>query len=925
MTLSILPASKASRFYVQWLNADPLNRQKLIDAVSDNTLSTQDFPMLLQNETLAGFTLARSMRRVRNLVLAHLIKRDLSGKADLSEVVATMTAFAEFAILAFTDHLMAEMVASHGMPVGGHSGEEQELIVIAMGKLGGEELNVSSDIDLIFVFPENGDTRPTGPGVRSLSNSEFFTRLGKRLIAALSEITEDGSVFRVDMALRPNGASGPLVSSFASLERYFLVQGREWERYAWIKARAVTGRKKDIEALDSIILPFVYRRYLDFGVIDAIRSMHRQIRAEVLRQEKSHPRRNINIKLGRGGIREIEFLVQMFQLIRGGRDPALRNRSTREILRILVDKRQIDADISDELLRTYIFLRELEHRLQYLDDAQTHVLPASPDDLVLIAKMMGFSDTTGFMEELDRHSTFVASQFDAIFSDRGTASSEEAQLDLNQMSPSAQPENEQLLMLEAKLDLLGFAHAQPAASRMLALFRSGRIRTLSDIGRARLHTAINLALPLVVESPTDQNRTLSGVLDFFESIAQRSAYLSLLAEYPVALDRLVRMIDASDWAAQYLTRHPILLDELLDVRMLLTEPDWPLFARELNHRLELERGDTEQQMDTLRNMHHTQLFRLLAQDLEGALTVERLADHLSDLADIIIEATVREAWLAMPNRHTDVPRFAVIAYGKPGGKELGYASDLDLIFLYDDAHESAPMLYARLVQRFITWMTTATSAGRLFEVDTALRPDGSSGLIVSSVDSFEKYQRSSAWTWEHQALTRARFCAGETGIGVRFEALRDEILRLSRDEGTLRQDVLDIREKLAVSQPAHPGIFDLKHDMGGMIDIEFLVQYLVLRHAGAFPELVRNAGNIALLHLCEKLGLIPPGSGQAVADIYRNFRKWQHMSRMQGEEVARVEMESVATDVATVTALWELVFGTARQAALPYHPTTGLP
>ena len=911
MPLSILPANEASRFYMRWLNADPSRRQKQLDALSEDTLLARNFPLLLQNETLEGFTLARSMRRVRNLLLAHLIGRDLQGKADLSEVVATMTAFAEFAITTFVDHLMGEMTASHGMPVGEQSGEEQELIVIAMGKLGGEELNVSSDIDLIFVFPENGNTRTTLPTERSLSSSEFFARLGQRLISALSEISEDGFVFRVDMALRPNGASGPLVCSIASLEQYFIVQGREWERYAWIKARPVTGRKKDIEALDSVILPFVYRRYLDFGVIDAIRNMHRQIRAEVLRQEKFLSDRNINIKLGRGGIREIEFLVQMFQLIRGGRDFALRNRSTRETLRILADKRQIDVDISDELLNAYIFLRELEHRLQYLDDAQTHVLPSNPADRNLVARMMGFSDTPGLLDALDRHSTFVAQQFDAIFSDKSSVSSEDLPLDLHQMGLAAHPESEQLLSVEAKLDLLGFEQAASAASRILALYRSSRIQTLSDIGRTRLHTAISLALPLVAKTSADQNKALYRVLDFFESIAQRSAYLSLLAEYPAALDRLIRMIDASEWAAQYLTRHPILLDELLDVRVLLTEPDWPLFAKDLNCRLELERGDTEQQMDTLRDMYHTQLFRLLAQDLEGALTVERLADHLSDLADIMIEAVVREAWLAMPNRHTDIPRFAVIAYGKPGGKELGYASDLDLIFLYDDPHENAPMLYSRLVKRFITWMTSTTSAGRLFEVDTALRPDGSSGLIVSSLASFENYQRSSAWTWEHQALTRARFCAGDAGLGLRFEALREEILKLSRDEKALRDDVLDIRKKLADAQPNRSMLFDLKHDTGGMIDIEFIVQYLVLRHAGEFPELVRNAGNIALLIMCERIGLIPEDYGQTVADIYRNFRKWQHMSRMQGEDISRVEFEMVAEDVAKVAVLWELVFGTS--------------
>ncbi len=893
---------------MHWLNADQPARQKQVESLSQHNLSTTDFSALLQNETLSGFALPRAMRRVRNLVVASLIHRDLGGKADLAEVVSTMTAFAEFAIRTHTSALSAEMIAAHGTPVGALSGEEQKLIVLGMGKLGGGELNVSSDVDLIFVYPENGDTRPSEPGQRPLSNQEFFTRLGKRLINALSEISEDGFVFRVDMALRPNGVSGPLVSSINAVEQYLIVQGREWERYAWIKARPLTGHKKDIAALESIVLPFVYRRYLDYGVIDAIRNMHQQIRAEVLRQEKMHPERNNNIKLGRGGIREIEFLTQMFQLIRGGRDVSLRDRSTREILRILVGKRQIEQSISDQLLDSYTFLRNLEHRLQYLDDAQTHSLPPNPDDKTRIAGMMGFSDADSLLQELQKHRTFVAAQFDAIFSDKSQPQQEESQTVLHQPILVNQEESEQLAAIEAKLAPMGFTETKPAAQRILALWKANRIQSLSDISRARLMSLINLALPQITQTGANPLLSLSRLLDFFESIARRSAYLSLLTEYPATLGRLIRMMDASDWAAQYLSRHPILLDELLDVRTLLAPPDWAAFTAELDSQLAIERGDTERQMDFLRDMHHAQLFRLLAQDLEGALTVEHLADHLSKLADIIIEATVREAWLAMPNRHTDIPRFAVVAYGKLGGKELGYASDLDLIFLFDDDHADAPMLYARLAQRFITWMTSPTSAGRLFDVDIALRPDGASGLMVSRLASFEKYQKESAWTWEHQALTRARFCAGDEKIGGQFEALRNAILRQPRDAALLGHDVFSIREKMHDAHPNRSALFDLKHDSGGMIDIEFIVQYLVLKHAVTYPELTGNIGNIALLVLCEKLRLIPPGLGQAVADIYRHFRRRQHQLRMQGAEVSRVERTTVLDETAKVRELWNRVF-----------------
>ncbi|MDL2283651.1 bifunctional [glutamate--ammonia ligase]-adenylyl-L-tyrosine phosphorylase/[glutamate--ammonia-ligase] adenylyltransferase [Oxalobacter sp. OttesenSCG-928-P03] len=908
MPLSLLPAGSASRFYMHWVNADQPVRQKQVESLSQDNLSALDFSALLQNETSSGFTLPRAMRRTRNLLIASLIHRDLSGKADLNEVVTAMTAFAEFAIRTQADALMAEMTAAHGTPVGALSGEEQELIVVGMGKLGGGELNVSSDVDLIFVYPENGDTRTWEPGQRQLSNQEFFTRLGKRLINALSEICEDGFVFRVDMALRPNGASGPLVCSINAVEQYLIVQGREWERYAWIKARPITGRKKDIAVLESIVLPFVYRRYLDYGVIDAIRNMHQQIRAEVLRQEKMHPERNNNVKLGRGGIREIEFLTQMFQLIRGGRDVSLRDRSTREILRILVGKRQIEKDISEQLLDSYAFLRNLEHRLQYLDDAQTHVLPSNPDDKTLIANMMGYPDASSLLHELQKHRAFVAAQFDAIFSDKSPPSHEKSQIVLHQPILINQPENEQVAAIEAKLGLVGFTETRPAAERILALWKANRIQSLSDSSRDRLMSLINLVLPQIADTCANPLPSLGRLLDFFESIARRSAYLSLLTEYPATLGRLIRMMDASDWAAQYLTRHPILLDELLDVRTLLAPPDWNAFTTELDSQLSIERGDTERQMDFLRDMHHAQLFRLLAQDLEGALTVERLADHLSKLADIIIEATIREAWLAMPNRHTDTPRFAVIAYGKLGGKELGYASDLDLIFLYDDDHPDAPMLYARLAQRFITWMSSPTSAGRLFDIDIALRPDGASGLMVSSVTSFEKYQKESAWTWEHQALTRARFCAGDEKIGERFESIRDAILRQPRDTATLSHDVLEIRKKIHDAHPNRSSLFDLKHDTGGMIDIEFMVQCLVLTHAAKHPELTGNIGNIALLVLCEKIGLIPEGLGQTLADIYRNFRRRQHQIRMQGADVSRVEVDMVLDEIAQVRKLWNLLF-----------------
>jgi [glutamine synthetase] adenylyltransferase / [glutamine synthetase]-adenylyl-L-tyrosine phosphorylase len=901
----------ASRFFSRWVNAEAARADMVRDS-AELSLSPAIFAQILQKDTDVGLPLQRAMRRLRNLVVCTLIERDLRGAADLAEVVGTMTAFADFAIRTHLDALMDELVAIHGMPVGDESGVEQQMIVLGMGKLGGGELNVSSDIDLIFCYPEDGDTRVTRPDQRPLSNHEFFTRLGKKLIGALSEITEDGFTFRVDMALRPNGKSGPLVASFGMVEEYLLVQGREWERYAWVKARAVTGRAEDIAALEKIVQPFVYRRYLDFGAIDAMRNMHAQIRAEVARQEARHPDRNNDVKLGRGGIREIEFLAQVFQLIRGGRDPDLRNRSTRATLRILVEKQQLDAQIVEQLLHAYTFLRNLEHRLQYLDDAQTHTLPSDEADRLAVARMMGFPDTPAMMAELDRQRAFVAAQFDAIFAERRHAPRrDDSRIDPETHAELSNTDSQEAIA--ARLTALGFDDVQSAANRLITTWQSPRLLALTEANRNKLVALVNAALPVIARVTETRSATLGRLLDFLEAIARRAAYLALLTEFLYALERVIRMMSASDWAAKYLTRHPILLDELLDEKHLTAMPDWLAFQLDCQKRLEAADGkdgtDVERQMDILREMHHAQLFRLLAQDLEGHLTVERLADHLSALADALVAVTVQAVWNTIPKRHRDVPKFAVIAYGKLGGKELGYASDLDVIFLYDDDDQDAPGLYAKLAQRLITWMTSHTSAGILFDIDTALRPDGGSGMMVSSVGSFEKYQLGSAWTWEHQALTRARFCAGDTAIGARFETIREQVLRMPRDLGKLKQEVLVMRQKMRDAHPPRSSRFDLKHDAGGMIDIEFIVQYLVLGYASLHPKLTGDIGNIALLKLCGELGLIDLALGIDVANAYRTYRKLQHQERLQGIERARVEQERVAIEAEHVRRLWAAVFG----------------
>ncbi|WP_050461257.1 bifunctional [glutamate--ammonia ligase]-adenylyl-L-tyrosine phosphorylase/[glutamate--ammonia-ligase] adenylyltransferase [Herbaspirillum autotrophicum] len=901
MTHSLLNSAAASRYFSRWTNSDP-KRAGLVKQSAVQPLDRDFFVRAIQTETAGGATLNAAMRRLRNLVICTLIERDLSGLADLAEVVRTMSDFADFAVQEHLRALMLDLTAVHGQPIGEESGDVQEMIVLGMGKLGGGELNVSSDIDLIFVYPEDGDTRAGLPEQRSLSNHEFFTRLGKKLIAALAEITEDGFTFRVDMALRPNGGSGTLVASFNMVEEYLIRQGREWERYAWTKARALTGKEHDIAALESISRPFIYRRYLDYGSIDALRSMHGQIRAEVKRQEALHPERSNNVKLGRGGIREVEFVSQVFQLIRGGRETDLRDRSTRTTLRTLAEKNLLTPEVVEQLLSAYTFLRNLEHRLQYLDDAQTHTLPVSDSDRLLVANMMGYRETAALLAALEEHRRIVALQFDTIFNDK------QADEDSDGKELCELNEHDNLESITSVLHALGFEEVATASQRLLLTWQSPRLQSLPEASRVRLTALINAALPIIGRMPQGRLATLGRLLDFLEAIARRAAYLALLTEYPHALTRLIRMIAASDWAAKYLTQHPILLDELLDDRTLKAPADWPAFALDCQRQLDTAPGDTERQMDILREMHHAQLFRLLAQDLEGDLSVERLADYLSALADILVAATVQAVWQTIANRHREIPQFAVIAYGKLGGKELGYVSDLDVVFLYEDDDQEAPGLYAKLAQRFITWMTALTPAGNLFDIDIALRPDGASGLLVSSFATFEKYQLNSAWLWEHQALTRARFCAGDSAIGVRFEALREKVLRQQRDPHKLKDEVLTMRKKMQEAHPNRSMLFDLKHDAGGMIDIEFIVQFLVLRYAPEYEQLTADIGNIALLKLCGELGLIDAELAADVANAYRVFRKLQHQIRLQGEERARTEVERVSKEAGSVRRLWAKTF-----------------
>src|SRR5258706_3551381 len=729
-----------------------------------------------------------------------------------------------------------------------------------MGKLGGGELNVSSDIDLVFVHPDSEES-PADP-VR-------LERTGRKLIGLLNDVTEDGFVFRVDMRLRPYGDSGALVSGFDALEAYFVGQGREWERYAWIKARAVSGSVADQKTLAEIVRPFVYRKYLDYGTLEAMRRLHAEVRRDVARRELAG-----HVKLGPGGIREIEFIVQALQLVRGGRDPELTARPTLLILELLSRKRLLPETAAAELAGAYIFLRNVEHRLQYLDDAQTHELPTDDGDRARLAQMADFSSWAAFADALNAHREAVTRHFQAVFAEPGAESE---------------------------------ARPWPDHPRLAALRSSQRYLQLPEDSKRRFDTLIP-ALAAAAAATPDPEATLARGVDLIEAIARRASYLALLAERPEALERVTRMIGASSWAADYVTRHPLLLDELLDDRLLYAAPDWRGFETDLRAALAAASSDVERQMNAVREQHQSQLFRLLAQDLAGLLTVEVLADHLSRLADILLQVSLQACWAQLPARHREQPRFAVIAYGKLGGTELGYASDLDIIFVYDDPDERAAENYARLAQRYNHWLTVRTSAGALFETDLQLRPSGASGLLVSSLSAFEEYQERAAWAWEHQALTRARYCAGEASVGAQFERIRTRILERERDPAALARDVLAMREKLHAAHPNKSGLFDLKHDRGGMIDIEFSVQYLVLAHAHRHPQLTQNLGNIALLKMAAELRHIDPQLAEQCREAYREFRRLQHALRLNGARYARVPPEQVAAKSAAVRRLWTAVF-----------------
>jgi len=918
-----------STYARRWLNAHPewidwlrTCGQQKVDLQGIQDLLTT-CAVAQQESGLDEAQFMANLRLARQRLMIWIAFRDLNGMASLDEVTHGLSHFAELAVADSISYIREDLKSRFGLPWSKRNNAEMPLMVVGMGKLGGLELNLSSDIDLIFLYEHEGETID---GPKSLSNHEWFSRMGKRLMKLLSEHDENGFVFRVDMRLRPNGDSGPLVCSLDMLEEYLLVQGREWERYAWIKGRLIAPLPSSLEhiycakELDQLIRPFVYRRHLDYGVIASIRDLHAQIQHEANKRSAGHQGRSRDIKLGRGGIREIEFLAQMFQLMRGGTDPRFRIRPTLEVLSLIGQQGILPLEEVNTLKAAYVFLRRLEHRIQVWDDQQTHYLP--DDGLVrsrLAVSMAGEDlghDAKSFMAGLDLHQNNVAHLFEKAFLLDDTSRLELAPLDLI-WEPDQQ-------------------HFPKTLVRWGGWVDSPKRRQLPEKSRLIFDNLMRKAAENLQRAGCDQahaDQTLLRFFDLLEAIARRSAYLSILAEYPRALLNVLDLLKASQWGAYYLTRHPHLLDHLLNAgteKALIEQPEeyWQEVTANLNMRLDDVMTDSdgpEQAMDILRVTHHTETFITLLADLgigvAEPLAVEKVSDHLSALADLMLQTTFERVWPDVAQKFglskDLLAPFAIISYGKLGGKELGYASDLDLVFLFQAAESdyAAQEIYALLAKRMINWLTAFTSTGSLFEIDTRLRPNGSAGFLVTNADAFKKYQMregdNAAWVWEHQALTRARFSAGNPAVGLEFDLVRSEVLSQHRNTNQLRTEILEMRRKVHAGHPNISAEFDLKHDSGGMVDIEFIVQFFVLAYSHQYPQLIGNLGNIALLRIAGEADLIDHKIADSVGNAYRLLRMRQHRLRLDGAEKTRINLENepeLSAARAAVMALWLEIF-----------------
>lgn len=940
----LVTALAASEFVADALSRDGAMLDRLMAQGELDAAPSRDWLDAQLDRALAGVeseaALLAALRRFRRERMVGIVWRDRNDHGDAWAIAQAVSRLAEACLEAALSFYERALEKRYGTPAPDSEGRAQRMVVLGMGKLGAGELNISSDIDLIFAYPDKGETRG---GARSLDHQAYFTRLGQKLIAALDSMTADGFVFRVDMRLRPLGDGGPLTGSFASLLSYYQSHGREWERYAMLKARPVAGDLAAGGRLLEELRPFVYRKYIDFGAIESLREMKSLINREVKRRHRED-----DIKLGAGGIREVEFVVQAFQLIRGGRISDLQTPSLKRALGELERLRMLDRDSARTLCADYVFLRDLEHALQGFEDRQTQTLPAAPLARARIAFAMGMADWEALLHQLTAVRTRVRERFDEV-----VAPPEEEDHELVEAGAMEEWRAlwQEALDDEAAIALLSSSGYRdpPEARRRLQKLRHGRtVTAMQRIGFERLD-ALMPALLSSVASVDAPDVTLDRVLSLIESVLRRTAYLSLLKENPDALAHFVRLCAASAWIGEQLSRYPVLLDELLDPRSLYTPTERGDLDDELRQTLSrLAVDDEEAQLEALRLFRHARVLNVAAADIVGARPLMTVSDHLTMIAEVVLAHVVRLAFRSMVARHGrpgrrgdtagegvpvdgvpcdgEKPDFLVVGYGKLGGIELGYGSDLDLVFLHDADPRGTtdgsrpldnPVFFARLGQRIIHMLTATTPAGVLYEVDTRLRPSGNAGLLVSSMDAFAEYQRREAWVWEHQALVRARAVAGSPALAERFEKIRRETLARERDEASLRQEVVAMRQRMrqhlgSSRQSQASGLFHLKQDPGGMVDIEFMNQYAVLAMSHREPALLDYTDNIRILEALEAAGHLPLEGAEKLRRAWLAYRDESHRAALS-RSGALVGVEPFAQHREAVRALWQHWMGEPGQ------------
>ncbi len=851
------------------------------------------------------------LRRLRRRHMVRIAWRDIAGWASLDETLRDLSALADACVRYAYEYAYAACVRRYGTPKGAESNLEQPMMILAMGKLGGGELNYSSDIDLVLLYPEEGET----DGARSVDNAEFFLRVAQKTVQMLATPTVDGFVYRVDLRLRPFGDSGRVALSTASFEHYLQQHGRDWERYAYVKARPLTALEHFDDLYNEAIRPFVYRRYLDFGVFESLRDMKAMIAREVERRELRD-----NIKLGPGGIREIEFIVQAFQLIRGGSDKRLQSRSLREVLPLLVGQRLLRKEAVSDLDAAYRFLRLVENRLQQWNDEQTHQLPEEAHARERLAFAVGRASWSALEAELTMHRERVSQHFaQTIFgpvSDGDETVGRAPAFDLE-----AGPEDR-----DRALKAFGFADTSEIAAQLERVAASAYFRRQDETGRRRLRELLPKLLPVIASTETPAV-TLTRTLKILESIGGRTTYIALLNENTAAMRRLAHLCAQSQFLADQIAAQPLLLDELIDERLVDEAPSREQFATDLAARRALmQTEDPERQVELLRQFQSAAIFRVAVADLIGGLPLMKVSDRLTDIAELIVNEALALAWAQITARHgvprcvdasgqSRTPTMIVVAYGKLGGLELGYGSDLDLVFLHDSTGDeqrtdgASPVdntvFFQRLGQRLVHLLTVHTAMGRLYEVDTRLRPSGNRGLLVQSLAAFREYEFQEAWTWEHQSLLRARAIVGDSRLCAEFEGARIEVLRKAVKRDDLKEAVRNMRARMRENlSKAKPGQFDLKQDPGGVADLEFLVQFWMLKWADRYPEIVTFSDNIRQLESLASGNLVPQTTVDFLVDTYRTYRHRLHRLSLDGAKNI-VSAEEFVNERRGVIDIWE--------------------